>query len=348
MSPWTSAEFDAHEQVCHFTDKRSGLQAIVAIHSTARGAAVGGTRFKAYPSAEHALDDALRLSRAMSYKTALADMPAGGGKAVIWGDPARIKSKALLHAYGDFLNRIGTVFVTGQDVGMTAADIETIREVSPFVGGTATGAGDTAIHTADGLIHGLKAVLERKFGRSDFDGVRLAIQGLGAVGMDLAAKLHAQGARLVVADIDDAAVRKAVGIFGAIVLKSEDIHRAEVDIFSPCALGGGLTPQSAAEIRAAAVAGSANNQLASAEAGEILARRGILYAPDYVVNAGGVISSLEEYFTIPGRQASEAPPLQQRLARIHARLAEIFDRSEIEGTRPEITAETMGKELIGR
>ncbi|HWE45649.1 MAG TPA: Glu/Leu/Phe/Val dehydrogenase dimerization domain-containing protein, partial [Caulobacteraceae bacterium] len=148
MSAWTSPEFDDHEQVCQFADPATGLRAVVAIHSTHRGSAAGGTRFKAYPSDQAALDDALRLSRAMSYKSALAGLPVGGGKAVIIGDPATLKTRALLHAYGRFLNRIGTVFATGEDVGMSVADIDTVNEVSPFVGGTSHGTGDPSVHTA--------------------------------------------------------------------------------------------------------------------------------------------------------------------------------------------------------
>src|SRR5579862_7758080 len=177
MNLWNSLEFDDHEQVCLFSARDSGLRAIVAIHSTALGSAAGGTRFMAYTSDSDALDDALRLSRAMSYKCALAGLPCGGGKAVIIGDPNTVKSKPLLHAYGHFLNRIGSTFATGEDVGMSVADVETVREVSPFVGGTSKeGAGDPSIHTATGVVHGLRAVLQRRFSRDSFAGVSIAIQ----------------------------------------------------------------------------------------------------------------------------------------------------------------------------
>lgn len=348
MSAWTSPEFDDHEQVCQFADPGTGLRAIVAIHSTARGAAAGGTRFRAYDGEQAALDDALRLSRAMSYKSALAGLPVGGGKAVIMGDPGRLKTPALLHAYGRFLNRIGDTFATGEDVGMTVRDMETIREVSPYAGGTSHGAGDPSVHTADGVMHGLRAVLERQFGREDFAGVRVAIQGLGAVGWGLAERLHAAGARLVVADVRQDVAARAVARFGAEVLPPDAIHAAEVDIYCPCALGGVITERTAEEIRARAVAGAANNQLASPAAGAALAARGVLYAPDYVINAGGVISGLEEFFSMPGRSGSEPTPLAERLARIHDRLAEIFERATREGRTPEATAEQMARELIGR
>ncbi|MGH6911966.1 MAG: Leu/Phe/Val dehydrogenase [Phenylobacterium sp.] len=349
MSPWTSPEFDNHEQVVCFTDPASGLRAIIAIHSTALGAAAGGTRFKAYESDAAALDDALRLSRAMSYKCALAGVPCGGGKAVIIGDPGQLKSPALFHAYGRFLNRIGSTFATGEDVGMSVADIETVRAVSPYVGGTSTGgAGDPSIHTAVGVMHGLRAVLEQRLQTETFRGVKVAVQGLGAVGWGVAQRLHAAGAELTVADVREDVVARAVAEFGATAAAPDAIHAAPVDIFSPCALGGVITVQSAQAIRAVAVAGAANNQLASAAAGEALAARGILYAPDYVINAGGIVSGMEEYFKMPGRNGVEGPPLADRLAAIHDRLAEIFNRAAREKRPPEATAEQMARELIGR
>lgn len=348
MSAWKSPEFDDHEQVCLFADPATGLRAIIAIHSTVRGAAAGGTRFKTYASDDEAIDDALRLSRAMSYKSALAGLPVGGGKAVIVGDPERLKTPALLHAYGRFLNRIGDTFATGEDVGMSVADLEMIREVSPFSGGTSHGAGDPSVHTAIGVIHGLRAVLKRQFGRDDFNGVSVAIQGLGSVGWGVAERLHTAGARLVVADVRHEAVERAVARLGATAAPTTAIHTAEVDIYSPCALGGVITEQSAQQIQARAVAGAANNQLASPQAGEALAARGILYAPDYVINAGGVISGLEEFYAMPGRSGSETTPLAERLARIHDRLIEIFERTAADGRTPEATAERMARELIGR
>lgn len=349
MNLWNSLEFDDHEQVCLFSAKDCGLRAIVAIHSTKLGSAAGGTRFMAYPTDAHALDDALRLSRAMSYKCALAGLPCGGGKAVIIGNPDTLKSKALLHAYGHFLNRIGSTFATGEDVGMSVGDVETVREVSPFVGGTSKeGAGDPSIHTATGVVHGLRAVLRRRFSRDSFAGVSIAIQGLGAVGWNLAVKLHEEGARLTVADLRAHQLDRAVSQLGATVASPEEIHKAEVDIFSPCALGGILTEQTVPQIRAKAVAGVANNQLKTPAAAEALAAAGILYAPDYVINAGGVISGLESYLRMPGRSGSMDMPLAARLAQIQDRLEQIFDRSEREKRTPDATATQIAHELIGR
>lgn len=349
MNLWNSAEFDGHEQVCLFSDPASGLRAIVAVHSTALGTAAGGTRFRAYRDEDQALDDALRLSRAMSYKCALAGLPCGGGKAVIIGDPGRIKTEQLLHAYGRFLNRIGSSFVTGEDVGMSVRDIETVREVSPYVGGTCSaGAGDPSVHTATGLMHGLRAVLARQFPGATFRDLHIAVQGLGAVGWNVAELLHEQGARLTVADVQPTKVERAIAQLGARPSEPGDIHRADADIFCPCALGGVITTQTANEIRARAVAGAANNQLASAAAGITLAERGILYAPDFVINAGGIISGLEEYLKMPGRSGHVDTPLPARLAGIHDRLAEIFERAARDGHTPEATAERLARELIGR
>jgi leucine dehydrogenase len=348
MSVWTSREFDDHEQICFFSDEKTGLRAIVAIHSTFLGPAAGGTRFKAYDAEESALDDALRLSRAMSYKSALAGMPVGGGKSVIIGDPERIKTRALLHAFGRFIDRIGNTYATGEDVGITVADIDTVAEVTGFVAGTSGGTGDPSVHTAVGFLHGLRAVLESWFRTNSFEAARVAVQGLGAVGWRIAEHLHAAGARLVVADIRPDVVARAVRAFGATSLPTETIHSADVDIYAPCALGGVITEVSVGEIRAKAVAGAANNQLATPRAGVMLAERGILFAPDFVINAGGIISGLEAASRMPGRKPVELAPLEARLAAIHARLAEIFRRSRSDGRPPEVTAEQMARQIIGR
>lgn len=348
MDVWDSREFDEHEQVCLFSDKDVGLKCIVAIHSTKLGAACGGTRFKAYPSDTDALEDALRLSRAMSYKSALAGLPVGGGKGVIVGDPAVIKSRDLLHSYGRFINRIGQTFATGEDVGMSVSDVETIAEVSPYMAGISANSGDPSIPTAVGVVHGLRAVVKWKFEQDGFQNMRVAIQGLGAVGWGVAKQLHKEGAQLTVADVRQDLVAAAVAKFGAKAAAATQIHGADVDIYLPCALGGVVTEKSALEIRAKAVAGAANNQLASSKAGEILAERGVLFAPDYVLNAGGIISGMQALNTIPGREKAQVPPLEESLAAIHDRLLQIFTRADVEARTPESTAEMMAKEIIGR
>lgn len=346
MVVWQSEEFDNHEQVCFFSDQATKLRAVVAIHSTARGPAAGGTRFKPYASDDMALDDALRLSRAMSYKSALAGLPLGGGKAVIIGDPRKIKSRELLLAFGRFIDRIGNVFATGEDVGFSVADVDVMLEVTPYVGGMSKGAGDPSIHTATGVLHGLRAVAEYRLDRKNFAGMKVAIQGLGSVGWRVAHHLHEAGADLIVADVDAEKVMKARHNFGATVMKTDDIHAAEADIFCPCALGGVITMKTAQQIKALAVAGAANNQLASPEAGAALAERNILFAPDYVINAGGVISGVEAMQNMPGRSKIELAPLDDRLEKIYNRLLEIFARAEKEKTTPEATAQAIAQELI--
>ena len=347
MDIWDSREFDDHEQVCVFTDEEVGLRCIVAIHSTKLGPACGGTRFKPYHTNIHALEDALRLSRAMSYKSALAGLPVGGGKSVIIGDPGAIKSSELLHSYGRFINRIGRTFATGEDVGMSVADVETIAEVSPYMAGISANSGDPSIPTAIGVIHGLRAVAKWKFGQDGFRNMRVAVQGLGAVGWGVAKQLHAEGAELTVADVREDVVAAAVTEFGAKAVSPSDIHRMDVDLYVPCALGGVVTERSALEICAKAVAGAANNQLASSRAGEILTERGILFGPDYVLNAGGIISGMPALNTIPGHEKAKVLPLDQSLAAIYDRLLQIFGRAEAAGKTPEAAAEEMAREIIG-
>jgi leucine dehydrogenase len=347
MAPWESTEFDRHEQVCCFAEPSSGLKAIVAIHSTALGPAVGGTRFWPYREDRLALDDALRLSRAMSYKCALAGVPFGGGKAVIIGDPAVLKGRELLHAYGRYLNRIGTTFCTGEDVGFSVADCEVIREVSPFVAGTeSAGAGDPSIHTAQGVFHGLRAVVETRFSRDDFVGVHVAVQGLGNVGARLCRLLHEAGARLTVADVRSDRTEQLACELGAHIASADAIHAVPADIFAPCALGGVINAQTLPQIQAKAIAGAANNQLATASLGEALRQREILFAPDYVINAGGVIGAVEEVFRTRGWTQRRLDPIDVRLRQIHSRLLDLFSRAARERTTPEATATRVAQELI--
>jgi leucine dehydrogenase len=349
MLPWQSPEFDDHEQVCTFFDRRTGLRALAAIHSTALGPAVGGTRFRRYSRDEDALDDALRLSRAMSYKCALANVSLGGGKVVILAEPGQLKSQSLLHAYGHFLNRIGQQYSTGEDVGFCVADCETVREVSPFVAGTASfGAGDPSIHTARGVFHGLRAVLEARFDRADYRGVHFAVQGLGSVGWQLCKLLHEAGARLTVADIQSEKADRARTQFAATIVAPDAIYKVQADVYVPCALGGVINLETVQAIRAAAIAGAANNQLESPDLGVELRRRDILFAPDFVINAGGIIGAAEEIAKIPGRAQNILLSLDVRLQQIYTRLVDIFALAEKRNATPEATATLMARDLIGR
>jgi len=288
---FSNADFDDHEQVIFASDPATGLKAIIAIHSTKLGPAVGGCRILPYADDRAALTDVLRLSRGMTMKTAMAGLPLGGGKSVIIADPRR-KSPALLQAMGRAIDQLGGRYVTAEDVGTSAADMVEIRKGTSHVMGlpiSAGGSGDPSPSTALGCFEGIKAALRYKSGRQSVDGVRVAIQGLGHVGFNLARLLSGAGARLIIADIDAAIVAKAVSAFGAEAVDPDAIYDCEAEVFAPCALGAVLNDRTLPRLRAGIVAGAANNQLATPAHGLALQQRGILYAPDYVINAGGVI-----------------------------------------------------------
>jgi leucine dehydrogenase len=285
------------EQVVIHQDVQTGLRAIVAVHNTCRGPALGGVRMWPYASLSEALQDALRLAQAMTYKAAVSGLPLGGGKAVIIGDPRKDKSPALLKAFGRLVHSLGGRYLTAEDVGMTVGDMETIRRVTPHVTGTATrsgGSGDPSIMTAIGVFHGIRATLEElglKGGAgASLDGVRVAVQGVGKVGYRLARLLHEQGVQLVVTDLDRTRAKRAARDFSAEVVSNERIYGVPCDLFAPCALGGVLNAGTIPRLRCRAIAGAANNQLATPGDAQRLRRRSILYAPDFVVNAGGLIN----------------------------------------------------------
>ncbi|HVM09436.1 MAG TPA: Glu/Leu/Phe/Val dehydrogenase dimerization domain-containing protein [Acidimicrobiales bacterium] len=288
---------DGHEEVVYCHDPASGLRAIVAIHSTRLGPALGGTRFYPYPSEDDALDDVLRLSKGMTYKAAAAGLDLGGGKAVILGDPREHKSEALLRAYGRFLQGLGGRYITAEDVGTTQPDMDVIRRETTHVTGVSRslgGSGDPSEATAYGVLHAMRAVARILWGSTALEGRHIVITGVGKVGYALARHLVEERARISVADVNDSAAERAARDFGATPVEAKESHSIECDIWSPCALGGALSPASIAELRCGAVVGSANNQLATPECGDLVEERGILYAPDFVVNAGGVINISEE------------------------------------------------------
>lgn len=287
---------DEYEQVTWCNDPATGLRAIVAIHSTALGPALGGTRYYPYPSEAAALDDVLRLARGMTYKSALAGLDLGGGKAVILGDPARQKSEALLRTYGRFLDSLGGRYVTAEDVGTSQADMDVIwREtacvtgISPYLGG----AGDPSTATAHGVHWAMRAVAAHLDGgdeeERDLKGYRVVVAGVGKVGSALVGLLSEAGARVVVADTNPRAVAAVAERYKVEMVDAEDAYAVECDLLAPCALGGGLNDETVGGLACRAVVGSANNQLAHPEIAELLAGKGVLYAPDFVVNAGGVI-----------------------------------------------------------
>jgi valine dehydrogenase (NAD+) len=309
---------DGHEQVVFSNDRETGLRCIIAIYSTALGPALGGTRFFPYPTEEDALVDCLRLSKAMAYKAACAGLDLGGGKAVIIGDPARDKTEALLRAYGRIVESLNGRYVTACDIGTYPADMAVVGRETRWATGSDPvegGAGDSGILTAYGTYVAIKACAQARWGSPDLAGRHIAIQGCGKVGRRLAEHLHGEGAKLTVADVLAEAAAACAERLGAEVVTPEKIHAVDADVFSPNALGGVLDDDTIPELQCAVVAGAANNQLAQARHGLALADAGILYAPDYVVSAGGII-----------QVGDELHPGGYREARARARTATTGDR----------------------
>ncbi|TRW17910.1 Leu/Phe/Val dehydrogenase [Glacieibacterium frigidum] len=339
-----AADYDAHEAVHFASDAASGLQAIIAVHSTHLGPAAGGCRWWTYADDAAALTDALRLSRGMSYKNAMAGLPMGGGKAVILkGAP---KTEEMLEAFGSAIDGLGGRYVTAEDVGMSDADMTVIarrtRHVSglPVAGGAA--GGNPGPSTAEGVFVGMRAAVRHKLGR-DLAGTHVAVQGLGSVGHALVRKLAAAGAKLSVADIDEARAARVADEVGATLVDNAAIMTVAADVFSPNALGAILTEFSIARLDVAVVAGAANNQLATPADGARVAARGILYAPDYVINAGGIINVATEYLG-----SGDAAGVAAQIARIEGRLADIFAEADASGRATDAVADAMARKLIGR
>jgi leucine dehydrogenase len=281
-------DFDGHEQVVFASDPETGLRAIIAIHDTTLGPALGGCRVWSYASEAEAVADALRLSRGMSYKAALAGLPLGGGKSVVMIGEGRPKTPSMMRAMGRAVDRLGGRYITAEDVGSTVADMDEIAKATPFVSGQSGGAGDPSPFTARGVFLCLEAAVRHRLGTS-LEGVHVAVKGLGNVGRSLAAMLTEAGARLTVADIDARRVAAAVEAYRATAAPVETIATVPADVFAPCALGGDLNERTIPTLGAPIVCGAANNQLATAADELRLARAGVLYCPDYLVNAGGLI-----------------------------------------------------------
>ena len=294
MSVFSASDFDRHERVVFCNDKATGLRAVIAIHNTVLGPALGGCRMWDYADDGDALTDALRLSRGMTFKAALAGIPYGGGKAVIIGDPRRDKSHGLLQAMGRAVHSLGGRYRTAEDVGTTVADMDVLRTVTPYAHGISDGSGNPSPATAYGVYLGIRAAVQYQMGRENLDGVRVAVQGLGNVGMRLCGYLAEAGATLTVADLDAELAARAFDDYGARVVDVGEILTVEADVLAPCALGAVLNDKTIPALRAQVVAGGANNQLDRFDHGDALRQRGILYAPDYVINAGGVIDVVNE------------------------------------------------------
>lgn len=342
MAVFGETEFRGHEQVVFCCDEAVGLKAIIAIHDTTLGPALGGLRLWPYRTEDEALRDVLRLSRGMTYKAALADLPFGGGKAVIIAD-RDARTPALFERFGEFVERLGGAYVTAEDVGVSPADLEVVRRRTRHVAGIAEGkAGDPSPATAWGVFNGLRAAAKHKLGRDDLKGLRVAVQGLGHVGSHLLQHLAEAGCELIVADIDAERTRKAAVDYDARVVSVDEIHRVEADAFAPCALGTVLNDRSIPELKARIVAGSANNQLAEDRHGEALRRRGVLYAPDYAINAGGLINIAHE-----GPDYDRAAAFAH-VARIYDTLLEIFRRADAEGLPTNAVADRYAEERLAR
>lgn len=334
---------ETHEEVLFGADRESGLRTIIAIHDTSLGPALGGTRFYPYVDEAAALRDVLRLAKGMTLKSAAAGLNLGGGKAVIIGDPATSWSEGLIRAYGRVIDSLGGRYVTAEDVGTTVEDMVLISKETPWVSGLPIeegGSGDPSPATARGVMAALRAIGERLWGSDDLAGRRVAVQGIGKVGMDLVRRLTDVGAETIVADPNAVAVAVAVETYGSKAVPLDEIYDIECDVFSPCALGAVLNDETIPRLGCAAIAGSANNQLAVDGDVERIVARGILYAPDFVVNAGGVINiSVEK----DGYTLERAAVMVDR---IYNNLTAVFETADAEQVDPQTAAMRFAKRRI--
>ena len=345
-TPWGYPDFDAHEALHFVTDEASGLRAIIAMHSTHLGPAGGGSRFWHYADDSDALTDALRLSRGMSYKNAMAGLPLGGGKAVILASADRTKTPDMLAAFGRAVDGLGGRYVTAEDVGMSVADMIEVARQTKYVAGLPVDSGvggDPGPHTSLGVFLGIKAAVKHALGKDSLDGLHIALQGAGSVAGGVARHACAEGARLSVADVDSARAQALATLCNATVVDPGEIMALDADVFSPNALGAILDEESIAALKAPIVAGGANNQLKTREDGQRLMDRGILYAPDYVINAGGIINVSTEYL-----RDGDVDLVRTRIDAIPGRLEAIWNDSASSGRDPAAVADAMAQKLIGR
>ena len=345
MAVFSNPGFDNHERVLFCRDQPTGLCAIIAIHSTALGPAAGGTRLWTYANDDDALYDVLRLSQGMSYKNAMAGLKFGGGKAVIMKTPGFEASDALFERFGEFVETLGGDYVTAEDVGMSVEIMATIARRTRYVSGlplqSGKAGGDPSPKTAYGIYCGILAAVKARLGRDDLEGLRVAVQGVGHVGYYLCKLLHEAGATLVVSDMDQTRVDRVCGEFSAEPVGSAEVLDADVDVLAPCALGAILHEESIPGIKARIIAGGANNQLRSPEDGQRLADAGILYAPDYVINAGGIINVACEYFG----DVDDAG-VTDLVAQIGPRLAGIFEEAARTGEPTNVIADRQARKII--
>ena len=345
MGVFNHAEFDNHESLHFFQDEATGLKAIVAIHSTVLGPGAGGTRRWTYASDADALKDVLRLSRGMTYKNAVAGLKFGGGKAVILADDKAPKSPELFRAFGRAVNSLSGRYVTAEDVGCSVDDMRYVREETEFVSGLphseGTAGGDPSPWTAIGCFEGIQAAIRARLDRDSLEGMSVAVQGVGHVGLHLCRLLHEAGANLVISDVNRDNLKMVTDEMPATIVAPGELLFADVEVLAPCALGNILTSVTIPKIRAKIIAGAANNQLATAKDGARLAERDILYAPDYVINAGGIISVAAEYY---GNSSEEQ--VRAEVGRIKDRLQEIFEEAKASGRSTNELADELARKLV--
>ncbi|MBN4055105.1 Glu/Leu/Phe/Val dehydrogenase [bacterium AH-315-K03] len=342
MSVFSHSDFDHHELVAFKEDHKSGLKAIIAIHNTSLGPALGGCRMFPYSSDDAALSDVLRLSRGMTYKSALAGLPLGGGKAVIIGDPKKMKSRELLLAMGDFVESLNNHYITAEDSGTSVSDIKIIGERTHNISGVADKreyGGDPSPITAYGVYKGIQVAVAHKLGKNSLKGLTVAIQGIGNVGFYLARHLIDDGAKVIASDINKEKMQNAVNELGVTEFVGDSILSAAVDVLAPCAMGAAINKQTVQSIKAPIVAGAANNQLATPADGDALAAQGTLYAPDFVINAGGIIDC---HYQRIGEHSRSV--VNKHLDRIGDTLQEIFKRSDTQLIQTHTVAENMARE----
>ncbi|NVJ59265.1 MAG: Glu/Leu/Phe/Val dehydrogenase [Gammaproteobacteria bacterium] len=339
MAVFNLRAYDDHEQVVFCSDSESGLKAIVAIHSTALGPATGGCRMWEYNSDEGALIDALRLSRGMTYKNAMAGLSMGGGKSVIIGNPRTQKSEELFRAFGRFVDNLKGRYVTAEDVGINPDDMAIVHKETNHVLGLEGKSGDPSPVTAYGVYMGMKAAVKHRLGRENLDGIKIAVQGLGHVGQYLCDHLAKEGAQLFVTDINKESIDKVVSAHGAIAIDKDEIYQQEVDVYAPCALGATLNDVTIPKLKATVIAGAANNQLAEDRHGDELRKRGILYTPDYILNAGGIINvSFEENYN---REAA-----LRKVDEIYHTLEEVFATADKENKTTNVVADELARKRV--
>ncbi|WP_135077575.1 amino acid dehydrogenase [Terasakiella sp. SH-1] len=338
MSVFTAPDFDGHENVVFGCDEATGLKCIIAIHNTNRGPALGGSRFWNYDNEQDAVTDVLRLSKGMTYKAAVADLDLGGGKSVIIGDAKKIKTPDLMRAFGRVIERLNGKYITAEDVGTTVTDMDYIRESTRHVRGKSTGSGNPSPLTALGVFLGLKAAVKHQLKTDDLTGLHIAVQGVGNVGYYLCKYLHEAGAKLVVCDINKTSLQRVENEFSAQIVGLDDIYSQAVDVYAPCALGATVNDQTIEQFKTTIIAGAANNQLAQDHHGEALKEMGVLYAPDYVINAGGLINVAHE------TEDYDVEIVKAKISKIYDTLLEIFQRSDKQNLPPSIIADHMAEE----